>query len=233
MIERVSFASHYPVKRNTKYENEIYPDLNNIPLVQEHKESNSGLLTGALVALGAFGIGMLARKPKVVEKLIKVEVPASKNITSKERELLWQAAAQGNKHLYQARKASNATTEINKNIIKKSNPQMRPEKISPELEALKDDIKTRTIENWLKENDLVIKEKNGLCWLETKDGVPVNSKDKRLGRGVCFDSRSNLFFNLKNNKDFFCKKLIAVDKNKIDGNNKPVKKQFVTPKFED
>ena len=76
MIERVSFASHYPVKRNTKYENEIYPDLNNIPLVQEHKESNSGLLTGALVALGAFGIGMLARKPKVVEKLIKVEVPA-------------------------------------------------------------------------------------------------------------------------------------------------------------
>lgn len=38
---------------------------------EETKEDNSALLYGSLAVLGAFGLGMLARKPKVVEKTIE------------------------------------------------------------------------------------------------------------------------------------------------------------------
>lgn len=38
---------------------------------EETKEDNSALLYGSLAALGAFGIGMLVRKPKVVEKTVE------------------------------------------------------------------------------------------------------------------------------------------------------------------
>lgn len=49
---------------------------------EETKEDNSALLYGSLVALGAFGAGMLLRKPKVVEKTVEKTVEkASETVT--------------------------------------------------------------------------------------------------------------------------------------------------------
>lgn len=41
---------------------------------EETKEDNSTLLYGSLAALGAFGLGMLIRKPKIVEKTVEKTV---------------------------------------------------------------------------------------------------------------------------------------------------------------
>ena len=124
-------------------------------IVQQAKEETdnkdySGLLTGSLAALGAFGLGLVARKPKTVEKVVKKvvqeaaqEAPkAAKKLTPQEQEAIWRAAAENNKYMYIAEQTSQKAKAFSENLIYTSNPQIRPE-ISPELVKLRNDMQAR------------------------------------------------------------------------------------------
>lgn len=83
---------------------------------EETKEDNSALLYGSLVALGAFGAGMLLRKPKVVEKTVEKTVEkASETVTETAKDVV--------KKLPQKRR------------IKHTSPNRNPKPITNEREA--------------------------------------------------------------------------------------------------
>lgn len=122
---------------------------------QAENKDNSGLLLGSLAALGGLGVGLLARNPKVVEKGVvkvvektakeaeKAAEPALKKLTAEEQEAIWKQAAKQHKNMYIAEKASQGTTKVSQDLIKTSNPQMRPAQPSAELQALKNDMIAR------------------------------------------------------------------------------------------
>lgn len=77
MIQKVALT---PQVRFTANEAPIYAEE---PAVQENKKDNSALLIGSLTALGAFGLGMLARKPKVIEKTVEKTAQAAEHAAGK------------------------------------------------------------------------------------------------------------------------------------------------------
>ena len=126
-----------------------------VPHVDENLETktqkdNSSLLYGTLAALGAFGVGLVAKKPKVVEKVIKEAVPeiekTVKKLNPTEQEAIWKEAAKNHKNKYIVEQASQKTSLVSEKLRNISNPQMRPE-INPELEKLKIDMIARSALN--------------------------------------------------------------------------------------
>lgn len=65
MIQKIAF--------NPQIANAPEKEINfkGVAIKEEAKQDNSALLYGSLAALGAFGVGMLIRKPKVVEKTVE------------------------------------------------------------------------------------------------------------------------------------------------------------------
>ena len=66
MIQKIAFTSQVPVQRVRNGSN-----IGISEPVEEKKNDSSALILGSLAVLGAFGLGMIARKPKVVEKIIE------------------------------------------------------------------------------------------------------------------------------------------------------------------
>lgn len=151
-IERIAFTQQVPVFRGVEPV-KIYEE--SAPFKNEEKgNDDSGLLIGSLSALGAFGLGMLARKPKTVEKIIekvvKEEAPKAANtvgdtvkkLTPKEQEAAWKAAVKDNVYLYVAKKASKGAITVTDDMIKASNPQISSE-LNPEFVKLRHDMQAR------------------------------------------------------------------------------------------
>ena len=79
MIQKIAFTPQVSFKAN---ENILVAEEN----VQKNEEKdNSALLCGSLAVLGAFGLGMVARKPKVVEKVLEKSTQNAKTAVEENR----------------------------------------------------------------------------------------------------------------------------------------------------
>jgi len=118
-------------------------------LKEEAKEDNSGLLYGSLAVLSAFGLGMLLRKPKVVEKeVVKVvEKPvkeAVKNNTAripKRKKIKYTTPNRNPKPISNKREAeivNNIDTKSANNQSRKLADEASKDTVTPEMQAVYD-----------------------------------------------------------------------------------------------
>ena len=150
MVDKIAFTPRVQTPAFKGIAEEAAPVIVEQAKDETDNKDYSGLLTGTLAALSAFGLGLVARKPKTVEKVVEKvvtetahEAPkAFKKLTPKEQEAIWKAAAKNNKYMYIAEQSSQKTTALSDNLINASNPQIRTE-ISPELVKLRHDMQAR------------------------------------------------------------------------------------------